>query len=220
MAALSGNASTLRLQAHRNCLPLAHREIARNASTRGRTSLLACKPRHNIESYSLSWTLSRRSSVSLMFFTATAPLLPASGYAAECSLQTSPSGLQYCDLVEGTGPFPIKGAFIKCHYTAKLADSPDYFDSSYQRKQPLIFKVGEREVIAGWDQGILGTEGIPPMKEGGIRRLVLPAGQLQRMGTKSLVWMTGLMDALPDFEESADRPAMVFDVELLPRRRR
>lgn len=39
-----------------------------------------------------------------------------------------------------------------------------------------VAQVGVRQVIQGWDLGILGTEGIPPMKEGGKRRLVIPAG--------------------------------------------
>jgi FKBP-type peptidyl-prolyl cis-trans isomerase len=43
------------------------------------------------------------------------------------------------------------------------------FDSSYERGRPLTFKIGVREVIQGWDMGILGTEGVPPMKEGGKR---------------------------------------------------
>lgn len=38
----------------------------------------------------------------------------------------------------------------------------------------MVFKIGAGEVIKGWDMGILGTEGIPPMKAGGKRRLVIP----------------------------------------------
>lgn len=39
-------------------------------------------------------------------------------------------------------------------------------------------QIGVREVIQGWDLGILGTPdgSIPPMKEGGKRRLVIPSG--------------------------------------------
>lgn len=43
------------------------------------------------------------------------------------------------------------------------------FDSSYERGRPLNFKIGVREVIQGWDMGILGTDGVPAMKEGGKR---------------------------------------------------
>jgi GTP-sensing pleiotropic transcriptional regulator CodY len=36
------------------------------------------------------------------------------------------------------------------------------------------------------------------MREGGKRRIVVPPGPLQQQGTKSLVWMVGLLDALED----------------------
>jgi peptidylprolyl isomerase len=48
------------------------------------------------------------------------------------------------------------------------------FDSSYDRGRPLTFRVGAGEVIKGWDMGIVGAEGIPPMKAGSRRRLVIP----------------------------------------------
>lgn len=48
------------------------------------------------------------------------------------------------------------------------------FDSSYERGRPLTFRVGVGEVIKGWDQGILGGDGIPPMLAGGKRTLKLP----------------------------------------------
>lgn len=46
---------------------------------------------------------------------------------------------------------------------------------------PTPMQVGVREVIPGWDLGILGAEGIPPMKEGGKRLLVIPSGAPPRM---------------------------------------
>eukprot|EP00877_Chromochloris_zofingiensis_P010222 jgi/Chrzof1/5453/Cz16g03190.t1 len=149
----------------------------------------------------------------------------APAQAEQCQLQLSPSGLQYCDIQEGQGPEPIKGSFIKAHYTAKLASNGVVFDSSYAKKQPLIFKVGEREVIAGWDEGILGDgQGVPPMREGGKRLLVLPPGPLQRQGTKSLVWMVGMLDALEDSGElsptGSPTSSLIFEVELVPKRKR
>jgi len=87
------------------------------------------------------------------------------------SLQAS--GLQYCDVREGTGEEPFKGQTIKCvssvfvrfrgwekgsavlklrglleraraHYTGKLASNGRKFDSSYDRGSPLQFKVVHR----------------------------------------------------------------------------
>jgi peptidylprolyl isomerase len=64
---------------------------------------------------------------------------------------------------------------IRCHYTGPLADGK-VFDSSYGRR-PLSFKVGARQVIPGWDEGILGDGGeLPPMKAGGKRQLEIPSG--------------------------------------------
>jgi peptidylprolyl isomerase len=61
----------------------------------------------------------------------------------------------------------------QAHYTGKL-ESGQVFDSSYNRGKPLTFRIGVGEVISGWDQGILGTDGIPPMLAGGKRTLRIP----------------------------------------------
>jgi FKBP-type peptidyl-prolyl cis-trans isomerase len=64
---------------------------------------------------------------------------------------------------------PLARLLLRCHYTGRLASNGRVFDSSYERGRPLTFKIGVREVIQGWDMGILGTDGVPPMKEGGKR---------------------------------------------------
>ncbi|KAK9905890.1 hypothetical protein WJX75_008221 [Coccomyxa subellipsoidea] len=91
-------------------------------------------------------------------------------------LTSATNGIQFCDVREGIGSKPAKGSLIRCHYRGRLASNNAVFDSSYERGRPLTFKVGVREVIAGWDVGILGDaeQGIPPMKEGGKRVLVIP----------------------------------------------
>ncbi len=89
-------------------------------------------------------------------------------------MQKSATGLEWVDVDVGTGPAPAKGAKIKCHYIGKLTNGKK-FDASYDRGKPLDFQVGVGQVIKGWDLGILGADDIPPMKEGGKRKLLIPA---------------------------------------------
>lgn len=77
------------------------------------------------------------------------------------------------DLVVGTGAEAVAGKTLTVHYTGWLynEDRTDQkgaqFDSSAGRA-PLTFTLGVGQVIAGWDQGLVG------MKVGGQRRLVIP----------------------------------------------
>jgi len=110
---------------------------------------------------------------------AAASLALATGpvHAACPDLNTAPDGLKWCDVVQGTGDSPVKGAFIKVHYEGRLDSdiASGTFDSSYDRGRPLGFSVGTGQVIKGWDHGILGGDGVDPMKKGGKRKLVIPA---------------------------------------------
>lgn len=81
---------------------------------------------------------------------------------------TTPSGLQYVDVQEGTGASPQRGQTVVVHYTGTLEDGTK-FDSSRDRGQPFQFKIGVGQVIKGWDEGV-GT-----MKVGGRRELIIPA---------------------------------------------
>lgn len=47
------------------------------------------------------------------------------------------------------------GDVVGVHYTGKLVDGT-VFDSSIPRGEPIQFTLGSGQVIAGWDQGILG----------------------------------------------------------------
>ena len=81
---------------------------------------------------------------------------------------TTPSGLQYVDLVEGTGPSPAAGDSCRVHYTGWLENGTK-FDSSVDRGEPFTFPIGQGRVIKGWD------EGVSTMKVGGKRKLTIPA---------------------------------------------
>ena len=83
-------------------------------------------------------------------------------------LTMTASGLGYVDLVEGTGPHPKMGDSVRVHYTGWLENGKK-FDSSHDRREPLVFPVGRGHVIKGWD------EGVGSMKVGGKRKLVIPA---------------------------------------------
>ncbi|KAJ8765865.1 hypothetical protein K2173_020381 [Erythroxylum novogranatense] len=92
---------------------------------------------------------------------------------APCELTIAPSGLAFCDKTVGYGPQAIRGQLIKAHYVGKL-ENGTIFDSSYNRGKPLTFRVGVGEVIKGWDEGIIGGDGVPPMLAGGKRILKIP----------------------------------------------
>jgi len=100
----------------------------------------------------------------------------------------------------GTGAEAVAGRSVTVHYTGWLYDAsrPDHkgteFDSSRGR-EPFSFGLGGGQVIAGWDEGVVG------MKVGGQRTLTIPA----EMGY-------GARSAGGVIPPNA---ALIFDVELL-----
>ena len=81
---------------------------------------------------------------------------------------TTPSGLQYKDLIVGSGEEARQGARAVVHYTGWLLDGTK-FDSSLDRGKPFEFVLGRGQVIRGWD------EGVATMNVGGKRELVIPS---------------------------------------------
>lgn len=67
--------------------------------------------------------------------------------------QKTESGLRYVVSKEGKGETPEAGSTVKVHYNGTLLDGTK-FDSSYDRNEPLSFKIGMGQVIPGWDEGI------------------------------------------------------------------
>lgn len=80
----------------------------------------------------------------------------------------APTDLEIVDLEVGTGPEAVAGKRVAVHYVGVVFSSGEEFDSSFDRGDPLVFGLGARQVIPGWDTGIQG------MKVGGRRRLVIP----------------------------------------------
>jgi FKBP-type peptidyl-prolyl cis-trans isomerase FkpA len=82
-------------------------------------------------------------------------------------MTTTPSGLQYDDLLVGQGAVAKAGQFVTVHYTGWLTNGRK-FDSSLDRGDPFSFHLGQGQVIAGWDEGVQG------MQIGGKRKLTIP----------------------------------------------
>src|SRR5690606_24868129 len=83
--------------------------------------------------------------------------------------------LQRVDIVEGEGDPAAAGDEVSVHYTGWLYDENASdrrgarFDSSRDRGQPFVFRLGAGRVIRGWDEGVAG------MRPGGRRELYIPA---------------------------------------------
>ena len=109
---------------------------------------------------------------------------------------TTVSGLKYTDLVVGTGATPQTGQTVSVHYTGTLLNGKK-FDSSYDHpgQQPLEFKLGTRDIIEGWN------EGIATMKVGGKRKLTIPPALAYKNFGKP-----------PQIPPNA---TLIFDVELM-----
>ncbi|XP_010909098.1 peptidyl-prolyl cis-trans isomerase FKBP16-3, chloroplastic isoform X1 [Elaeis guineensis] len=110
---------------------------------------------------------------------------------------TTESGLQYKDIEIGKGPSPPVGFQVAANYVA-MVQSGQIFDSSLEKGQPYIFRIGSGQVIKGLDEGILS------MKVGGKRRLYIPG---------SLAFPKGLNSA-PGRPRVAPNSPVIFDVSL------
>ncbi|CAL5013852.1 unnamed protein product [Urochloa decumbens] len=111
---------------------------------------------------------------------------------------TTESGLQYKDIKVGEGPSPPVGFQVAANYVAMVPNG-QIFDSSLEKGQPYIFRVGSGQVIQGLDEGILS------MKVGGLRRLYIPG---------PLAFPKGLTSA-PGRPRVPPSSPVVFDVNLL-----
>lgn len=94
-----------------------------------------------------------------------ASLAIAPSVLAQAEPVTTPSGLVYQSLKEGTGDAPKATDTVKVHYKGTLLDGKE-FDSSYKRGEPTEFPLNR--VIPCW------TEGVQRMKPGGKARLTCP----------------------------------------------
>ena len=79
-----------------------------------------------------------------------------------------PKNLEITDVWEGEGAVAKAGDTVQVHYVGVAYSTGEEFDASWNRGEPLQFRLGVGQVIAGWDQGVQG------MKVGGRRQLIIP----------------------------------------------
>ena len=105
---------------------------------------------------------------------AATPKTPTSGPLSKEPTVTPPSGsppstLVVKDLIKGTGAEAKLGKSITVNYVGVLYRGGKVFDASWKRGEPTTFALEQGKLIAGW------TQGIPGMKVGGRRELIIPA---------------------------------------------
>lgn len=84
---------------------------------------------------------------------------------------TTADGLRYGDITVGGGPQPLSGQHVTVQYTGWLQDGTRFDSSRKPGGAPFPMTLGTGSVITGWQKGI------PGMKVGGVRRLVIPPAQ-------------------------------------------
>jgi peptidylprolyl isomerase len=106
----------------------------------------------------------------------------------------APDDLVITDLVVGDGAEAVAGGTVLVHYVGVEHDSGDQFDASWDRGEPIRFPLAG--LIQGWQ------DGIPGMRVGGRRRLVVPphlaygpAGSGHRLSGQTLIFVIDLLDA-------------------------
>jgi len=110
------------------------------------------------------------------------------------AMERRDSGLYLQDLVVGTGDTATLGRQVTVDYTGWLPNGTQFDSSKSAGRMPFSFTPGQGRVIDGWE------EGIPGMKVGGRRKLVIPS---------SMAYGEAGRGSIPP------NSVLVFDVELL-----
>ena len=107
----------------------------------------------------------------------------------------APTKTEMTDLVVGTGAHVFPGQTASVHYVGVLYRNGEQFDASWDSGHPFAFRVGDGQVIEGWDKGLLG------MRVGGRRMLVIPPSEAygadpsHELAQETLVFVVDLMSA-------------------------
>lgn len=108
------------------------------------------------------------------------------------------SGLYYTITTPGTGANPKPGDEISVNYTGHTVDGKPFdsnIDPQFNHVEPFKFKVGQHQVIAGWDEGLM------LFNKGGKGTLYIPS--------RLAYGERGAGEAIPA------NAVLIFDVELV-----
>lgn len=103
----------------------------------------------------------------------------------------APTELQIIDVIEGSGEEAQASSTVDVHYLGVDFESGEEFDSSWGRGESINFPL--RSLIQGWQAGI------PGMKVGGRRKLIVPPAQaygpagMHPLGGKTLIFVIDLL---------------------------
>jgi len=110
----------------------------------------------------------------------------------------APTALVVQPLIAGRGPEVRKGQQITVQYTGVIWPGGRQFDSSWDRDTPAVFPIGRGQVVAGWDEGLVGQPVgsrlllvLPPDK--GYGAAGRPSSGIK--GTDTLVFVVDILDA-------------------------
>ena len=105
----------------------------------------------------------------------------------------APDTLVITDLVVGDGAEAVPGGRVEVHYVGVDYETGEQFDASWDRGESITFPLAG--LIAGWQ------EGIPGMRVGGRRQLVIPPDlaygtdpSRHRLGGRTLAFVIDLLD--------------------------
>lgn len=122
--------------------------------------------------------MSRRNLLGLTIIASSALVVPSAQAATPngLPLTTTNSGLRYADAKLGTGEPLRTGSPVSIDYS--MASTAGRFPQIYTTKDkgiPYRWKLGDGSTIKGIEVAILGDNDLPPMRPGGIRRVIVPA---------------------------------------------
>ena len=104
----------------------------------------------------------------------------------------APTELVITDVVVGDGAEAVPGGRVEVHYVGVDFETGEQFDASWDRGESITFPLSG--LIAGWQ------EGIPGMRVGGRRQLVIPPAMAygesggHRLSGRTLVFVIDLLD--------------------------